>query len=173
MNTIFRNDRVILMKEYDKLKAVGETFEVANVTNTSVVLRHPVTKVAVGAVDIKDFYNYFTKEIQGWTDWTVLVINGGQTVGWYRTNGKKVQVKTNDGERAEATCNKTDRFNLYLGVNLAFSRCHKKFLQKVKTEIESQFVSAEHDLKSIDNQILELTKMARPITEEIKKEQSV
>lgn len=166
MNTIFRNDRVILMKEYDKLKAVGETFEVANVTDTSVVLRNPMTKVAVGAVDIKDFYNYFTKEIQKWTDWTVLVINGGQTVGWYRTNGKKVQVKTNAGERAEATCNKTDKFNLYLGVNLAFSRCHKKFLQNLKTDTQNQLASVEHDLKFIDNQILELTKMAKPATEE-------
>lgn len=167
MNTIFRNDRVILVKEYDKLKAVGDVFEVANVTDTSVVLRHPTTKVAVGAVDIKDFFTYFAKDFQGWTNWTVMVAQNGAIMGWYRTNGKKVQVKTNSGERAEATCNKTDTFNLYIGVNMAFARCHKKFLQNMQIEMQSQLASVEHDLNIVDQQISDLAKMAKPLITEI------
>ena len=45
---IFRNDKVILIKEYDKLKMVGSEYEVANITDTSVVLRDAIRKIASG-----------------------------------------------------------------------------------------------------------------------------
>lgn len=163
MSTIIRNDKVILVKEFGKLKMIGQTFEVANITDKAVVIRDERTKVAVAAVDIEEFDIYFKKVIDGWSDWTVLVAQNGVTMGWYRTNGKKVQVKTNNGERAEATCNKTDEFNLYIGVNMAFNRCHKKFLMDMKSRLESELLSVENDIKIVNEQIENLAKIAKPI----------
>lgn len=136
---IMRNDKVILIKAMGNLQTVGETFEVANVTDTAVVLRNAVNKIAVGAVDINMFDQYFKKpeEVKGWTPWQHLVDQLGHTVAFYRTNQKKVQVRTPDGERGEATCNKCDEFNLYFGLNIAMRRCEIKTLKQIVAEYEN------------------------------------
>lgn len=59
--SIFRNDKVALLKEYEVLKQVGEIYEVANITTDMVVLRDITTKIAVGAIKIEDFDKYFEK----------------------------------------------------------------------------------------------------------------
>ncbi len=59
--SIFRNDKVALLKEYEVLKQVGEIYEVANITTDMVVLRDRITKIAVGAIKIEDFDKYFEK----------------------------------------------------------------------------------------------------------------
>lgn len=171
--SIMRGDKVILVKEHDKMKMVGAIVEVGNITETFVVLRNPKTKVAIAAVSIDEFYDYFKSELNNWTSWTELMMVDGvhsQTIGWYRTNHKKVQVKLNNGVRAEATCNKTDQFNLYLGVNLAVNRCNKKILKNVITNTENQLEELKTELKemkieynNIDINIKNLINRAKPI----------
>lgn len=133
--TVLRNDKVVLVKEYGELRLVGTEFEVANVTETAVVLRDIVSKVAIGAIDIVDFEKYFTKKLKGWTDWTVIKDTDNCVFGYYRTNNKKVQFKLVDGFRSEATCYKDDTFNLATGINIAFCRCYLKMLNKTRNEL--------------------------------------
>ena len=168
--SIMRGDRVVLVKEYDKMKMVGATLEVGNITETAVILRKPADKVAVVAVDIDEFYTYFANEIKGWTPWTELIITNSQNIGWYRTNGKRVQVKTHNGVRAEATCNKDDQFSLYIGVNIAVARCNKKVINQTIGEINKhikelneRLASMECASKQIDNDIKLLVKQVKPI----------
>ena len=161
--SIMRGDKVVLVKEHEKMKMVGATLEVGNVTETAVVLRNPVTKVAVAAVGIDEFETYFAPEIQGWTPWTELIVMGGQIIGFYRTNGRKVQVKLHNGVRAEANCNKTDAFNLYIGVNIAINRCHKKMLTQAIADTQEQLAAMKADAGQIDATINELMKQAKPV----------
>lgn len=132
--SIFRNDKVILVKEYETMKKVGEIFEVANITPTSIVLRDAKTKIAVGAIELSDFDKYFKKpeEMKSYTPWGAIVDPEQNTTAYYRTNGKKVQVRlcekiNNKPIQAEASCNKGDDFNLIFGIRLAFSRAMVKY----------------------------------------------
>lgn len=135
---IMRNDKVILTKAMGNLQVVGETFEVANVTETAVILRNASNKIAVGAVDIAVFDQYFKKpeEVKGWTPWQRLVDQLGNTIAFYRTNQKKVQVRTPEGNRGEATCNKCDEFNLYFGLTIAMKRCEIKTMKQIVADYE-------------------------------------
>lgn len=113
---IVKNDKVILVKPNGNLQTVGETFEIANITEEFVVLRDAKTKVAVAATDLVTFNEYFAKvdEFKGWTPWQTLRDETG--VMFYRTNGKKTQIKSIDGGRAEACCCKDDNFDLHTGI---------------------------------------------------------
>lgn len=130
MFTVFRNDKVILIKEFDKMKTVGQEYEVANITNTSVVLRDVSTKIAVGAICIDDFDKYFAKSLKPkkWTAWTKLIVNNDGVI-FYRTNGVKVQVKTIDNVVGTASCHSGDVFNLYVGIQIAFLRMQNKIIK--------------------------------------------
>ena len=147
---IMRNDKVILTKAMGNLQIVGETFEVANVTETAVVLRNAINKVAVGAIDIDMFDQYFKKpeEVKGWTPWQRLVDHIGNTIAFYRTNWKKVQVRTADGVRGEAACSKCDEFNLYFGLNLAMNRCEIKVLSKMRSECSTTLKQLNDDISA-------------------------
>ena len=129
MFTIFRNDKVVLIKEFDKMSTVGQEYEVANITDTAVVLRDVTTKIAVGAICIDDFDKYFTKSLKAkkWTAWTKLIVNDNSVV-FYRTNGIKVQVKSVSNVIATACCNSKDIFNLYVGIRIAYLRMQNKIL---------------------------------------------
>lgn len=152
---IMRNDKVVLTKVMGNFQVVGETFEVANVTETAVVLRNERTRVAVGAIDIDMFDQYFKKpeEAKGWTDWQRLVDQRGNTIAFYRTNWKKVQVRSIDGVRAEATCNKCDEFNLYFGLSIAMKRCELKELKSIRVDYEEAMKKLNNDITVIDNAI--------------------
>lgn len=129
MFTIFRNDKVVLIKEFDKMSTVGQEYEVANITDTAVVLRDATTKIAVGAICIDDFDKYFAKSLKAkkWTAWTKLIVNDNSVV-FYRTNGVKVQVKSVNNVVGTACCNSNDIFNLYVGVRIAYLRMQNKIL---------------------------------------------
>ena len=145
---IMRNDKVILTKAMGNLQVVGETFEVANVTETAVILRNASNKVAVGAIDITMFDQYFKKpeEVKGWTPWQRLVDPIGNTIAFYRTNWKKVQVRTSDDIRGEATCNKCDDFNLYVGLHIAMNRCEVKALKGIRSDYEDALKRINEDI---------------------------
>ena len=142
MDTILKFDKVILTKELDnKIKKVGEVFEVTAVLDKAFLLRDVEKGVAVGVVSFEDFNKHFVKaeNFTGWTDWTMFTGYDGHNDCMYRTNGKKVQVKfLTDKVRAEACCNKKeDGFNLSFGIQIAYLRCLNKALARRKTEYES------------------------------------
>ena len=128
--SVLKGDKVILIKEFNELKFVGKEYEVANITETSIVLRDVKTKVAIASINIDEFDSYFEKSerFSKWTEWTTFATEGS-VIGLYRTNGKKVEVKWN-GYKSAAYCSKLDDFSLYFGLTLAYKRCIVKFLKK-------------------------------------------
>lgn len=155
---VFIGEKLILTQPVDKLRNVGEAFEIANVVDDFVVLRNAKTKIAVGVCNIIDIEKHFTKvnEFVGWTQWTRLINARGDVIAFYRTNGKKVQVRTVDGFKGEATCNKCDTFNLWFGIRLAHARMQLKIISKVKTQCEDVLKEAkkeEHDNKVLIKRI--------------------
>lgn len=129
---IVRFDKVVLVKELENLKSTGKEYEVANITNISVIVRDAKTKVAICSVDIDKFDQYFKKveDAKGWTNWQRLMGANNDTMASYRTNYKKVQVRLIDGTKSEATCHVEDKFNLMFGIRLAYLRCCNKLLKR-------------------------------------------
>ena len=150
---IMRGDKVVLVKGMDSFKKVGETFEIANITETKIILREVTSKIAVGAVDIDAFETHFKKpeEISGWTKWEKLVDHVGNVIAHYRTNGKKVQVRTPDGYRSEATCHKVDNFDVFFGIQLAYSRCLVKSLSDKEDSLMADMVAIERELGNVQS----------------------
>lgn len=155
METVLKFDRVVLTKELDeKIKKVGDVFEIANILDNSFLLRDGKTRVAVGVISFKDFEKHFVHEenFKGWTNWTPLTGFDGQTDVYYRTNRRKVQVKfLTDKVRAEAYCSKGDEFNLAFGVQLAYLRCLNKAMEKRKIEYEGKIKAIESEITDNKN----------------------
>lgn len=156
METVLKFDRAILVKELnEKIKKVGDAFEIANILDDAFVLREAESKVAVGVVSFKDFENHFVFEsnYKGWTKWQSLVGFDGQTDAMYRTNRKKVQVEfLTDKVRCEACCNKSqDDFNLAFGIKLAYLRCLNKVLTKQRDEYEEKLEMLNHEIADNKN----------------------
>lgn len=153
METTLKFDRVILVKELDdKIRKVGECYEIANVLEGCFVLREASSKTAVGVISFKDFERYFVHEgnFKGWTQWTPLTGFDGQTDAYYRTNRRKVQVKfLTDKVRAESSRHKDDEFNLYFGIQLAYLRALNKSQSKKVAKCEEELKKA--NLEIIDN----------------------
>jgi hypothetical protein len=155
MNTTLNFERVILTKELnDKLKKVGDVFEIASILNdSSFLLRDARTKVAIGVVSFDDFEEHFVHEenFKGWTQWTPITGFDGQTDAFYRTNHRKVQMKfLADKVRAEACCDRGDEFNLSFGVQLAYLRCLNKALNKRKSAYEDALKDINREIADID-----------------------
>lgn len=150
MNTTLRFDRCVLVKELnEKFKQIGETFEVANVSEDSFLLRSAKTKVAVGAVSLEDFDKHFVYEenFKGWTDWQSIVGFDEQTNAVYKTNLKKVRVKFPTSRVcAEACCCRDDDFNLSFGIHLAYLRCLNKAREKQRAELSEKMKIVEHEI---------------------------
>lgn len=160
MDTVLKFDRVILIKELnDKIKKVGDTFEVANILDNSFLLRDARSRVAVGVVSFEDFDKHFVLEenFKGWTKWTQFAGYDGQSDCFYRTNRKKTQVKfITNNLRAEACVNKKDKdeFNLHFGIQLAYLRCLKKANCKKVDKLQE-------DINNLDNEIFDLMQAER------------
>lgn len=167
MGSILKYDRVVLIKEFGKMKMVGEVYEVANITETAFVLRDAKNKVAVGAINIKDLEEYFKKEeeVSGWTPWTPVLAKDGSIELFYRTNHKKVQVRlVENGIKGESSCNTIDDFNLYFGIKLAYTRLRTKLLKDNKK-------LCEDNLKAINSEIKENEKYMKQMVDSLKKEE--
>lgn len=156
MKTTLKYDRVILIKELnDKIKKVGECYEIANILDGSFLLRDGNTRVALGVVSFEDFEKHFVHEsnFSGWTQWCPLTGFDGQTDAYYRTNRKKTQVKfLTDKVRAESYLNKKegDEFNLYFGLNLAYLRARNKAMAKKVDKYKEEL--KQIDIEMIDNE---------------------
>lgn len=158
---ILRGDKIILVKTYDKINQIGNVFEVADITTGGlVIVRDNKTKVAVGAIEADELFKYFTKkeEVKNqWTEWNRMLDPFGSTVGFYRTNFKKVQVKIPNKDtgyyKAEACCNlKEDDFNIGFGINLAYIRClNKAWLSKIfdMSNIQSEIINNNRTIEKM------------------------
>ena len=151
--SVLKYDKVVLKKEFKSLKTVGEIYEIANITDTSFILRDAKKRIAVAVIDIKDFEEYFepVSEVREWCPWTTFQTEGS-VIGFYRTNGKKVEVRWN-GYKSAAYCNKVDDFNLHFGITLAYRRCIVKFLTDQKKQYEKLLSVANGELKDNKNLI--------------------
>lgn len=164
METVLKYDRCILTKELnDRIKKVGDAFEIANVLDDSFLLREAKSKVAVGVISFEDFDKHFVmaENFKGWTKWTAFTGFDGQTDCYYRSNGRKVQVKfITDKVRAESCCHRGDEFNLYFGIQTAYLRCCNKLLEKQRNEcldklddIRMEFAENKQILKKMFNSL--------------------
>lgn len=82
-----------------------------------------------------------------WTNWEPIVGYNGQTDAFYRSNGKKTQVRfLTDKVRAECCCCRDDEFNLSFGIQLAYLRCLNKARAKQRAELEEAMKSIEHEI---------------------------
>lgn len=154
MNTVLKYERVILIKELDdRIKKVGDVFEIANILDDSFLLREAKSKLAVGVISFEDFDKHFVTEEQfkGWTKWTPFRGFDGQNDVLYRTNRRKVQVKfITDKVRAEACCNRADDFNLFFGVQVAYFRCLNKALTKKANKYREELFKINEEINDND-----------------------
>lgn len=148
--SVLKYDRVILVKEFgEKMKKVGEVYEVASILENDFLIRDGRTRVALGVISFEDFDKYFVHEenFKGWTKWTPLVGFDGQNDAFYRSNGKKIQVKfVTTKDRAESCCCKDDDFNLGFGIQLAYLRCLNKARARQKEKLEAELKMVSHEL---------------------------
>lgn len=165
METVLKFDRVILTKELnDKVKKVGDVFEIANILDDSFLLREAKSKIAIGVVSFEDFDKHFVKEgeFKGWTNWTPLVGFDGQNDVFYRTNRRKTQVKfVKDKVRAESCRHKKDDFNLYFGIQTAYLRCCNKLLNKQHQECHDKILELNKKMYDIEGEIVENEKFLK------------
>lgn len=152
---ILKNDEVTLIKEFENLKKIGKIYEVANITDTKIIIRDKKSKVAIAAIEIEIFEEYFKKDyLNGWTKWVGISDGMDNLVAYYRTNHKRVEVKTVDGRfKGKSSCNKTDKFSLDKGIKLAVARCNKKLLQFNKNECEERLNKLNEEITFVDNYI--------------------
>lgn len=159
MDTVLKYDKVVLTKELnDKIKNVGDTFEIANVLDDTFLLREEKSKIAVGVISFEDFEKHFVHEenFKGWTKWTPIIDSNGQTDAYYRTNRKKTQVKfLTDKVRGEACCSKINDFDLSFGIKMAYTRCLNKAREKQRFECMAKLSEYEKKLKFINHDIAE------------------
>ena len=152
MNTTLKFDRVVLTKELnEKLKQVGEVFEIANILDNSFLLRDSKTRVALGVVSFEDFESHFVHEenFKGWTKWQPLIGFDGHNDAFYRTNRKKTQVRLlTTKDRGESCCHRDDDFNLSFGIQLAYLCALNKAREKQRVELEEK-------LKMVNGEIAE------------------
>lgn len=160
--TLFKNDKVVLIKYYQGKLIVGETYEIGNITETSIIIRDRVSKVALAAIDVDAFPKYFMKPVsvqlnRTWTPWEPAIGADGTTYGFYRTNNKKVQFKSMDGVRGEASCHADDEFSLKKGISLAQLRATDKAFTQKETELDSNLKMLRDAHESIRHAISSLS----------------
>lgn len=151
---MIKGDKIKLIKPMGEFTNVGEVCEVVKVDEDGVIsFRFGRNGVHLGCMSYNEFEKYFElidkenskkKSKKTWCKWRNFVFNCYDPnlkplslEGFYRTNGKKVQVKYILGNdktlRAEATCCNKDKFDLVKGLKLAQYRFRLKFL-KLKTD---------------------------------------
>lgn len=141
---IYKNKQYILIKNYDDtLEKVGELYEVANILDDCVIICEVATKLAVAAISIKNFDEFFVPfeeaKKKGWTKWRPIYQDDG-LIGYYRTNFHKTQFRSpNLKHKATASCLKTDEFNLYDGVMLAYARYRKKIIEETMNKLNIEY----------------------------------
>lgn len=133
---IIKGDKIKLVQKISNFDKVGDIFEVTGVDNGVVSFE---CNYGTGCMSYDEFEKYFEKvKKREWSKWfrdpdnrSIEPFGDGTKITTnilYRSNGKKVQIKCG-GYRAEATCCKTDQFDLRTGYILAKRRLIVKMLQ--------------------------------------------
>ena len=133
---IIKGDKIKLVQKISNFDKVGDIFEVTGADNGVVSFK---CNYGTGCMSYDEFEKYFEKvKKREWSKWfrdpdnrSIEPFGDGTKITtniFYRSNGKKVQVKCG-GYRAEATCCKTDQFDLRTGYILAKRRLIIKMLQ--------------------------------------------
>lgn len=126
---------------------VGEVCEVIDIAEGGVI-RFRFGDIHLGCMSYDEFQKYFElveekpklveeKPKREWSNWRRCLIDcfdfsyeDPVTVEVeYRHNGKTVQIRSKDGIKSEATCNKCDIFNFDKGFSLARKRFVIKYLE--------------------------------------------
>lgn len=152
MDYLQSGSRIRLMKPMGKMANVGEIYEIGVIAEKAYIIRDVKTKVAISAVSFDVFDEYFIKVDMGnkrWTNWHGLSDTNGNVFALYRTNGKKVQIKTMDNVKGESSCNTMDDFNLYFGINLAMLRVQKKLGKIMSEKGNDMIANAQSNIKSM------------------------
>ena len=128
---------------------VGTQMIVDDICNNMILISIPC--VGKGFMSLSEYKKYFEEvNLHPWTKWksitSVADPKGGYEYGvYYKTNGRTVVVKI-CGEspvsydtipayvKARARCYRKDKFNVESGVQLAFARAYKKFVEKRMAE---------------------------------------
>ncbi len=87
-----------------------------------------------------------------------MVDTQSKVVAFYRTNGKKVQVRTQSKYRDEASCYITDKFDLFFGIQLAYLRCKNKFLKNMKEGYQKGIKQINSELRDNEKLIKQMIK---------------
>ena len=111
--------------------------------------------MAIAAIKIENFEEYFKKDyISGWTDWIGITDGVNNLAAYYRTNQKRVEVKTVNGKfKGKSSCNETDEFSLNKGIKLAMARCHKKMFVYYMNEAKMEKLTIEERLSFLAKEI--------------------
>lgn len=161
--TVFRGDKVVLIKPYEKMEQVGNNYEVADFTEANIILRDCITKIAVAAINVNDFSEYFMRveDVRGWTEWQNIIDTDECLIGQYRTNQKKVEVKVYNGQRiikGRAFCCKDDVFNLAFGIALAYKRAIKKIYIEDRENLVNALNETKTAIYNLEQQINKMCK---------------
>lgn len=90
-------------------------------------------------------------------------------VAYYRTNQKRVEVKTVDGKfKGKSSCNKTDEFSLNKGIKLAMARCRKKSLEDFSHKLNTELEKATDCFSECKRKLLECDKELVVVNRHIK-----
>lgn len=129
---------------------VGTQFNVDDICGDMLILSIP--EVGRGFMSLSEYVAFFeeVKEPRQWTKWKRVSVVKDPRGGYdhdvfFKTNYRTVIVKicrkssSTDGSipayvKGRASCHGTDNFNLETGVQLAFARANKKFVEKRMTE---------------------------------------
>ncbi len=161
MDYLQSGSRIRLVKSMGKMANVGEIYEIGVIAEKAYIIRDMKSKIAIGAVDFDSFDEYFEKvdvDVKRWTKWHGLSDTNGNVFGFYRTNGKRVQVKTIDNIKGESSCNTMDEFDLRFGISLAMLRVQEKLGNIMKDKGDNMVVNAQATVKSMIDTINKSTK---------------
>lgn len=161
MNYLQSGSRIRLMKPMGKMANVGEIYEIGIIAEKAYIIREVKTKVAISAVDFDSFDEYFVKvdtDMKRWTKWHGLSDASGNVFAFYRTNGKRVQVRTIDNVKGESSCNTMDEFDLRFGISLAMLRVQEKLGNIMNAKGNDMITNAQANIKSMIDIITKATK---------------
>ena len=145
---MIKGDKIKLVKEFSGFKEVGTVCTVSTVNPLCFIFSY-FTKDGIkqfGFASYNEYVKYFEPVIEEdkpetpkrtWSNWRSIMSDKYYDLNeirfemelLYRTNGKKVQVKSINPElRAEASCCKEDKFDVNKGLDLAEKRLIVKLL---------------------------------------------
>lgn len=152
--TLFVGDSLVLITPYECLQNIGITYEVADIRAGLVILKDPISRRAICGIPIETIFDYFKKpeNVRKWTSWSVMTDDRGNVIGYYRTNGRKVQYRALDGVRSEACCHRMDQFNIGFGLRLAYLRADAKRVIAKMDEIDKEMTECKSKLSSINQE---------------------